>query len=461
VRRVALCGVVGASIACCAVLVPVGVLSAAAAGTWSASTVAPPASDVSLDPNLVSLSCTSTLCAGGGSVDVGYGDSLGLLATESSGSWTDSTAPLPSGVDAFPEATVAWASCVASSCVAIGSYKTSGGATEGVLDTWSAGSWTASQAPLPSGASTGSTQLVQPTQVWCAAAGSCVATSLYVTSGDLQADMLLTETSGSWSAVQTPLPSSGGTEASASAVTCSSASSCLAVGTYADLSGNTQGLILADSSGTWTAAKAPLPANAGSNPEDDLDAVSCASTGACVATGNYQDSSGNTQGLLLYESGSTWTASEASLPGDAQSNPTVKLPAAACAASASCLVVGSYYSSTGTGALVVSESAGTWTASEITALPSGGETSTGTLDAVSCPASASCLAGGVYQDAHGQEGLLLTESSGTWSARESPYPTGAASVQSAGSTRCPVPRRRAAPPSAPTTTRRPIRRASS
>src|SRR5207248_6041925 len=61
-----------------------------------------------------------------------------------------------------------------------------------------------------------------------------------------------------------------------------------------------QGLLLTETAGTWaTGVAASLPANAGSNPAVSLFSVSCASAGNCGAVGSYDDSSGNTQGLLL------------------------------------------------------------------------------------------------------------------------------------------------------------------
>jgi hypothetical protein len=57
---------------------------------------------------------------------------------------------------------------------------------------------------------------------------------------------------------------------------------------------------LSESSGTWGAGvEASLPVNAATNPYVDLTAVSCASTDTCTAIGDYTDSSGITQGLLL------------------------------------------------------------------------------------------------------------------------------------------------------------------
>ena len=77
----------------------------------------------------------------------------------------------------------------------------------------------------------------------------------------------------------------------------------------------------ADAAATVAAVEAPLPANAGSNTTVEMRSVSCASAGNCAAVGNYFDSSGNYEGLLLTQTAGTWTAAEAPLPANAGSTP--------------------------------------------------------------------------------------------------------------------------------------------
>ena len=84
------------------------------------------------------------------------------------------------------------------------------------------------------------------------------------------------------------------------AVSCASAGNCTGVGDYFDSSGRLQGVLLSETSGTWAAGVEPsLPANAGANPSVSVYRVSCASAGNCAAVGGYTDSSGHSQGLLL------------------------------------------------------------------------------------------------------------------------------------------------------------------
>jgi hypothetical protein len=59
----------------------------------------------------------------------------------------------------------------------------------------------------------------------------------------------------------------------------------------------------------WQAAKtAALPSGATGLPSGFLPALGCASAGNCSAGGAYSDASGHTQGLILNEVKGVWTA---------------------------------------------------------------------------------------------------------------------------------------------------------
>jgi hypothetical protein len=66
------------------------------------------------------------------------------------------------------------------------------------------------------------------------------------------------------------------------------------------------GLLLTDSNDSWSAASAPLPANAqtayGTYTQGQVNGVSCPSATQCVAVGNYYATSGS-GGLLLTRAG--------------------------------------------------------------------------------------------------------------------------------------------------------------
>ena len=98
----------------------------------------------------------------------------------------------------------------------------------------------------------------------------------------------------------------------------------------------------------WSAARAPLPADANrvSGQYASLDDVTCAAVGNCVAVG-FDKAKGPTgdvtQGLVETLSGGKWTASPAPLPADAATTGQVAgLWAVSCAASGTCVAAGHY-----------------------------------------------------------------------------------------------------------------------
>jgi hypothetical protein len=158
------------------------------------------------------------------------------------------------------------------------------------------------EATLPTGADSNPDPILGP--VSCASAGNCTTVGFYNdTSGNQQA-VMLTETSGKWAPGVMAVPPSPATNplVTINAVSCASAGNCAVVGEYNDTSGNEQGLLLTESSGTWVAAKAKLPTGAAADPWTGFTSVSCASAGNCTAVGYCEDTSGHYQGLLITQS---------------------------------------------------------------------------------------------------------------------------------------------------------------
>src|SRR5205085_10195689 len=132
-------------------------------------------------------------------------------------------------------------------------------------------------------------------------------------------------------------------------VSSASPGNCSAVGEYTDSMGNGQGLLLAETAGTWaTGVGATLPADHGSDPDVLLLSVSCTSAGNCSAVGNFTDGLGHKEGLLLTEAEGSWTGvEEATLPPDHRpsgptSGPDVLVDSVSCASAGECSAVGRY-----------------------------------------------------------------------------------------------------------------------
>jgi hypothetical protein len=304
------------------------------------------------------------------------------------------------------------------SCTAVGRYRDTGTNRKGLLLTKTLGVWSAVGAVLPAGADTDPVATLD--WVSCASAGDCTAVGTYRDTSGNTLGVLLTQTSGTWATgVEAPLPSGAGSnpQVTVSAVSCTAPGDCSAVGEYTDSSGHAQGLLLTETSGTWsTGVEAQLPA-AATNPGVVLTSVSCVSAGNCTAVGVYKDASGNTQGLLLTQSSGAWqTGVKASLPASA-TNPNVILRSVVCPSAGNCTVVGQYDdASSNTQGLLLSESSGTWATGAAAILPAGaGANPAVYLQQVSCTAPGDCAAVGGYSDtANNFQGLLLTETAGSW-----------------------------------------------
>ncbi len=98
-------------------------------------------------------------------------------------------------------------------------------------------------------------------------------------------------------------------------VSCSSSTSCVAVGDFRDTGNHNEGLAEVLSGTTWTDMAVPAPSDLStSNPFSQLYNVSCASSSFCVAGGEYNDTGGLTNGQLATWNGTTWTSASTPLP---------------------------------------------------------------------------------------------------------------------------------------------------
>jgi hypothetical protein len=129
-------------------------------GTWTPETAPVPSNAAagssptsSASPILNGVSCySSSSCVAYGTYIDTSGNTQGFFDTLSSGTWTTTEAPLVSGAASSSISTV---SCPSTSfCVADGDNSYASSYTFAVIDTYASGTWTASTATLPSNAST-------------------------------------------------------------------------------------------------------------------------------------------------------------------------------------------------------------------------------------------------------------------------------------------------------------------
>jgi hypothetical protein len=310
-------------------------------------------------------------------------------------------------------------SCPATgACVAVGTYGIDANAYQaGVVVAVSAGAPGApTEVTLPSNAAT-STPSVSVNSVSCWAGGSCFAAGEYLAAGGAVYPLVIPVAGGiAGTGIETTLPADAyaGTIAQQSALTsvaCQAMASCVAVGYYVDTSGGSRPLVVPiGGAGPAAAGEVTLPSNAAAATLDDgLNGVACPPSGPCAAVGYYVDTDGSDEALAVPVSGgAVATGLQASLPANAAASSTTdqdaSLNAVSCPVSGSCLAVGdfsdaSYYQQ---GMAVPIASGATGAASETT-LPVGESANPdASLDAVTCVASASCVALGQYSGSTGQ-----------------------------------------------------------
>jgi hypothetical protein len=254
----------------------------------------------------------------------------------------------------------------------------------------------------------------------CPSAGNCTAVGANDDSQGAREGMLLTETGGTWSAATEAVPPPGaGTEAyvTLSSVSCASPGNCGAVGDYLDSAGHLQGILLDQVAGTWSSGvEVQPPTGAGSDPYVEMASVSCPAPGNCSAAGTYTSSSDEQQGLLVNETSGTWGgAMTVLLPPGASGRSS--LSSVSCPAPGNCTTVGFYAAlSGGLQGLIVTESSGTWASGAEAGLPAGAVAAS--LASVSCSSPGNCSAVGDYTGDNGGElnALVVDEASSTWGA---------------------------------------------
>jgi len=374
----------------------------------------------------------------------------GTIDTLANGTWTSIVAPLPARAASDRQSTLYAVTCpAAGSCVVVGDYIDRNGNYQPLIETLSNGTWSAAKAPVPTKAVATRIFATALRAVTCRAPGSCTAVGAYTDNNANLQGLIETLSNGIWNAKKAPLPArpSSLPAAGLMAVACPAAGACTAAGSYKDASGNRRGLIETLARGTWTAARAPLPADAASNPTAGLSAIACPAAGACTVVGQYTDTKGNGQGVIETLSNRTWTATRAPVPAAAKDSLVVNFVAIVCPAVGSCAALGTYIGLDAQIRGVLETLAkGAWTGT-VAPLPANASSFTTALFAenggtgsLACSAAGSCAAVGRYMDAHGNsQGLVETLSNGAWTVNEMPLPPNAALKPSAslGAVACP------------------------
>jgi hypothetical protein len=192
-----------------------------------------------------------------------------------------------------------------------------------------------------------------------------------------------------WTVETTPTPADTASSY-LSGVACPAATSCVAVGSYANNQGATLPLSELWQGSKWALASTRSPAGYSSTVFSD---VSCTSSTACVAVGGIVPS--KTGGIELpaagFWNGSEWSITPVASPSGAAGS---DLSGLACTSAYSCFAVGDYSNSK---ALLV-PFADQWTGAQWTVEPTPDPTKTQSSDlvGVSCASTEECQAVGAF-----------------------------------------------------------------
>ena len=319
---------------------------------------------------LASLVAVLALVSGLGAVLVAAGPAAAV--TPPAPGWTTQEAPLPSdagtgGTD--PHVYIASSVCPSpTGCYSVGWYDDTTGAPWGLIESQNGGTWTVTEAPEPQNAGSGPNQAlwigsescgyIQPCRaISCPTATSCVAVGEYKDTAGYSLPVVETLSNGTWTATEGALPSDAAVDTGSTSdrsylysVACTSVTSCVAVGGYWTMTGDFKGFIATLSGSSWSAVASPLPPGALAS-GSFLYGVSCASASSCVAVGRYVDAGSRQAGLLDTLANGSWAASPAPQPADAGSDTDGHqdsiLFQVSCASATACRAVGFYVTNGG------------------------------------------------------------------------------------------------------------------
>jgi hypothetical protein len=220
-----------------------------------------------------------------------------VVAELSGGSWHQENPALPAdaatggAADAFLDSV----SCTGpGTCTAVGHYLTTGGAYYGLVEQQAAG-WTAYGVPGAAGAKPDPD--VDLEAVSCSSGLTCQAVGDYAATDGSTQPLLVTIGSAGVAATQGPLPPTTAAGTALHAVSCLSATSCVAVGRHQSAPGAPVPLVESLTNTGWSALALPTP----SGQSNDGYVAVATDLHAAVAVGRFTDSLGHTQGLIAVD----------------------------------------------------------------------------------------------------------------------------------------------------------------
>ena len=329
--------------------------AAAASGTARAQVATSSQWSVASSPGAGSLegvSCVSTTDC----VAVGIASSQSTLVESWDGSaW--SVVPSPNAPGSFGNNYLNGVSCVsAASCIAVGDYyRTGPNPTDTLVESWNGSTWSIVPSPNPPGS-----QAINLSGVSCVSATSCVAVGSFTPTSDGPTQTLVESWDGSaWSVVPSADPGTGFNELSG--VSCTGSTNCVAVGGDYATHQALRTLVESWDGSAWSV----VPSQNVGVGTTYLSGVSCVNATNCVAVGMEQpgDQPPLTDATLVESwNGTSWSI----VPSPNSAGYASVFNAVSCVSATACIAVGeaSYYNTVAnhgfTGTLVESWDGTNW-----------------------------------------------------------------------------------------------------
>lgn len=250
--------------------------------------------------------------------------------------------------------------------------------------------------------------------VSCTASDACTAVGAWRAPQSSYSNTLAERWDGaSWTVQPTPNPA-GAAGGALFAVSCTSATACVAVGSENNSDGTTQPFALSWDGATWTLQLLPAPVGAGNI---QLNAVSCVTATWCKAAGYwFPPQFGDIHPMLLTWDGATWSLDTVPTPGNTK---TAGFNDVDCFAQNACAAVGFFSNATKKSpALGETWNGSTW---HVDSTSDPGAVSI--LYGVDCPSTTLCIGAGDYSGIFGGLNAQIQRRSGSiWANAAAPNP---------------------------------------
>jgi hypothetical protein len=232
----------------------------------------------------------------------GYLHTRPFVVNEKQGAWSTGKQLPGAEILSHRSLTIPSVSCASpGNCSTGGSYATSSTATQAFVASRVNYTWD-DATEVPGLAALNDLDVAAVTSVSCASAGNCSAGGNYAGTGGHGGHeaFVVSQTNGAWgNAIEVPGTAAlNQADATINAVACGSAGNCSAGGSYYGTRGY-QAFVVNEVSGTWDQA-IEVPGTAALNQGDAaVNTVSCATATSCSAGGSYTDSSGHAQAFVV------------------------------------------------------------------------------------------------------------------------------------------------------------------